>query len=265
MATRRTVLAILLALLVSCKRDECPELGPDLVEMSAADPEGFALEAVLSGVSQFRRWTGRENICIYRIEVVDDIQSSLEAAGGDDTEFDGLFADGQVTVSTQSEDPTLTTRHELCHAIDYGEDIVRGEGDLSTGAGTPHEDFARACDDGPHRFDLFDETRRACDGTNSLAKLLIDEVFLGHWRGYSYADLTAGPGGTLPLPDGVRVSQVSAAGGGLLLAGETSGGSETLLVVTPEGEVHGLPTPPSVALLVAHSTSGLYVGDLEWD
>lgn len=148
--------------LLACAR--CPTFG----EMTVTDPEGVATDDVLAEINQaladFEAWTGRDGVCVPGIEVQQDIpvESGSDVAGLYRGEDDPILIQ-----SGNGAGPHQAVIHELCHALDYHEDLLASwpEGvfpaesvdesaDYPTETARAHEAFARACQDGPEDFTL---------------------------------------------------------------------------------------------------------------
>lgn len=137
--------------------------------MKVTDPDGVADEDLLSeiegAVADFEAWTGRDGVCVPSIRVQADVPE--EEPGSDVV---GMYQGDHQPILVQSGSVLSAHEiviHELCHALDYHEDLseswpagaFRAEDiteDLNypKGAKRTHEDFARTCDDAPDDLTL---------------------------------------------------------------------------------------------------------------
>lgn len=137
---------------------------PTFAEMAVEDPDGVATDDMLTeittAVTDFAAWTGREGACVPSVEVRADVPEQEP-----DSDVVGLYQGDHHPILVQA-DSTLSKHdivvHELCHAVDYHEELqeswpdgafpaesVPEDRDYPTEADRAHEAFARACDNGP--------------------------------------------------------------------------------------------------------------------
>ncbi|CAN0453397.1 unnamed protein product, partial [Ectocarpus fasciculatus] len=100
----------------------CPDFDEMVVEQQA-ESLVWPLQNVADTVDEFAAWTGRDGVCVPGIEVVQELDSQ------------GVYRGPmrKIIVRAGAVDGAITTRHELCHALDQGEKISREHKALFTG------------------------------------------------------------------------------------------------------------------------------------
>ncbi len=131
--------------------------------MTVEDPDGGVSDDVLTEIgdtiSDFATWTGREGVCVPGIEALDEVPDDEP---GSDTV--GWYQGDRSPILVQADSSSVheTVVHELCHAVDYHEDLrpswpagafppdsVEESLSYPTETVRAHEAFARACAKGP--------------------------------------------------------------------------------------------------------------------
>lgn len=224
---------------------------PTFDELKVTDPDGVASAELLATVTEaardFASWTGREGVCVDRIEIVED--AGTDAAGRDAA---GRYAGRWIEIEATASSPRSTTFHELCHALDdleelswpnrelflWAEDWTQAEVSLEYRA---QQRFADACE--PEPFDAYQialELERECGETlvSERGRFLSEEV----WSAYPYPALPERVPVTLerlPLAalteEGLPSSMVTGGGGGdLFIIYAEADDTVALLRVEPE-------------------------------
>lgn len=180
--------------------------------MTVEDPRGLANEKVLDDIDRalldFAEWTGRDGVCVPGIRVREDVAPDLDP----DWDLVGRYRGEHSTIVIQ---PGLGSNthddvvHELCHAIDWHEDLhdawaddafpyddVEHDSAYPTRAIRSREAFARKCEAGPADMVLANAFDQQCDA----GLLTSEQAFLS---GVVY---TSYPTGVLdPAPFSVTV------------------------------------------------------------
>lgn len=133
-------------------------------DMTVFDPDDLAgadmTTEIEAAIMDFAAWTGREGVCVPGVEIVADVPEDdpdNPKVGTYEGPHDRILVQADATLSTRD-----ITVHELCHALDYDEDLEESwpEGAFTAGSVDPdldydsvdtrtHEAFARACAGGP--------------------------------------------------------------------------------------------------------------------
>lgn len=139
----------------------CPTFG----DMTVEDPDDLASDNMLADIdaalSDFAAWTGRDGVCVPRIEVQEDVDVERDpyhnAVGVYQGEHSPILIEAGRGAATHD-----IVVHELCHALDYHEglgdtwpedafpaDSVETNLSYPTVDSRVHEAFARSCSIGP--------------------------------------------------------------------------------------------------------------------
>lgn len=181
----RIPLLALAALGLGCAREpecipwqdvEITRSGPDVTEADVA--------AVQEEMAQMAEWTGLEEVCLQRVQVVGPEHAERLF---EHTDWIGRFNSGDGGQAYVSAGPELRriTRHELCHAVDatLGWPSMERESPLVEGVRTDatleaaREAFARVCEEGPGRATFWSLVAEGCSTSEPGADWeLSDEV-----------------------------------------------------------------------------------------
>ncbi len=141
---------------------------------------------VEEGIAQFAAWTGREQVCVPGIEILDEVPDTLFLEAEDGAARGRYAGRGEpIRVEARWSDIDAIVRHELCHALDADEGIVANNPSAFAGvpAGDGSQDdaevFAYACADGPRPVGLL-QALEACGAGSAVGDLLMERVFTGH-------------------------------------------------------------------------------------
>lgn len=209
------------ALLAACSRP-CPTFA----ELAVTDPDRApddVVERVRAAVDDFARWTGRDGVCVGEVRVVDEIvvdEDGREVLAGGKLDL----ADRVVRIDSGRVDVEGTVHHELCHALDYAEDLSWPNRavfrdptfeDVRAGA---REDFADACNAGPGWLAL-PSVVPDCLADGWLAAFMAEEVWTAWEPGFRAGDLALDRRELVGLPgDGALAANPVAGPRGLFLA-----------------------------------------------
>jgi hypothetical protein len=181
-------------LLLACSRSFCDTRPEDLV---IEDPDGLASEggfaAAQAGLDDFREWTARDTICVSEMRFVEEIEVPRDFPDGFDASGKYTSGTGVVRMEDHGASTRGTARHELCHGLDWTEDLSRPNAEIFDPelfggvSGYPeelrvHEAFARACAKGPS-YGVEEALAEACSITievDPATEFLHREVYRGY-------------------------------------------------------------------------------------
>ncbi|MDP2309575.1 MAG: hypothetical protein Q8P18_26375 [Pseudomonadota bacterium] len=112
----------------------CPTFeGLEVVDLTESG-NATALARVAVAVDTFEAWTAREGVCVASVEVVDEVEgpAAFDAEGLNAV---GVFQPRarRIEIGTAWFPLAETVTHELCHALDWQEDLSPARPDLFTG------------------------------------------------------------------------------------------------------------------------------------
>lgn len=205
----RRLLPVLLAALpalAACGND-CGDFDDVDVLGGTAEQRGV----VMNALRDFARWSARDTICASHISVEDDIR----VEGLDGTVL-GRYDAGSGSIAVLGEQPFLydTVIHELCHAVDFQDDIsiafpqlfelapfyqVAGRRDPES---VRREALALDCEVGPEALSLALEVSRTCEQpvVHERASVLLHLIYPGADTSVPTAPLERLPVGSVDLP-----------------------------------------------------------------
>lgn len=232
---------------------------------------------VQQALADFAGWTGRDTVCVNRVEIVEAIEP------GGDLESLGRYRSSRRLIQLAHPQDHLydTLIHELCHAIDHRERITRrhrGEFPYDPAAhdyearserSRQREGMALTCEAGPEALAIAATVAPRCAPNVDIGfvELVLDEVYGPMPSSIGAApSLHQVPVASWTLPDGWSLfgpqPVASSEDGDLLVAMEHEDG-RTIVAVDPyDGEFLGSPSGSQTSVLRSPPPpSGSYLWD----
>ncbi len=200
--TMRTVLLTIPLLVAAC--DPCH--GWEEIEYidKAQVDDGEAMELVREAVDHLAYWTGRDQTCVGKVKLVEELRRGRER-------WSGRYSPrtGTILIDHKENEWNMvdTTLHEFCHAIDYEEGLPSLDNveilkpwteDISwerypTEQARTKEAFANICAEGPALNPLWRQYAEHCgEGDIDPAVRMVHELLYWQWDSETEIDDFAG-------------------------------------------------------------------------